>query len=88
MLLKLTNAIWWLFIACIPLAINRIAGFLSMYSCPPKGDCYNFAALARQDLENLFVIAAIGIWPVCIWHLGLRSIVKKLSRRGEQQKTP
>ena len=86
--LKVIRSLWWLFVAYVPFAIHRIAGFLSGYSCPPKGDCYNFAALARQDLESLFVISAIAIWPVCIWHLGLRAVVKKLSQHKAQRKNP
>jgi hypothetical protein len=82
-MLKFTKALWWLLLCTIPFAVGRIEGMLSGYHCPPAGDCYNFAALAKRDLSTLYAITAIAIWPPCIWHLGGRFVFKKLQRHHE-----
>jgi hypothetical protein len=68
--------IWWLFLASLPLIINHEAYLLSSYKCPP-GDCYNFAALVREDLEKLFVVSAVALWPPCAWFLVVKHIIKR-----------
>jgi hypothetical protein len=59
-MLKLAKVVWWLLLAYIPFEVHSIASSLSMFICPP-GDCYNFAALARHDLDDLYVFTAVVI---------------------------
>jgi len=84
-LLKFIKLMWWIFLASIPVAIYGGIRYLSGYNCPPVGDCYEMAALAKRHLESLYVIAAVGIWPPCVWHLGLGAIAKWLWRRNQRR---
>ncbi len=68
--LKVIKFIWWVFVATIPVWVFYEAQMLSGYNCPALGDCYDFAALVKQNLEVFSVVAAILLWPVCIWNLG------------------
>lgn len=81
LLLKIIKSIWWVFIAVIPVWLLFQAQMLSGYSCPVFGDCYDFAALVKQDLEVFSVVAAILLWPVCIWNLGGRHIFMIVKNR-------
>ena len=73
--------IWWLFVASLPLIILREADLLSTYKCPSVGDCYNIAALVRVDLERLFAVSAIALWPPCAWFLFAKHILQRWQQR-------
>lgn len=81
--IKVIKFLWWIFVAVIPLWILSKAELLSFYSCPLVGDCYDFAALVKQDLNMFFIVSSVLLWPVCIWNLGGRSLFLKLKRIGE-----
>jgi hypothetical protein len=81
-MLKFIKIVWWFVLALIPYAFIYEANFLWLYNCPAGGDCYDFAALVKEDLRILFFVSAALIWPVCIWNLGGKYIFLWLRRKS------
>lgn len=61
--------IWWLFVAIVPVVVNRFAKqTLVEIGCAP-GDCYLPGAQAAGNLFVLTYVFYCFMWPVCAWHV-------------------
>jgi hypothetical protein len=73
------QTLWWFALACVPIAILRVASHLyAEIGCPLQGDCYRPGTYAVFELELLAFVVAVLVWPACFWFLGGRLLFQRL----------
>jgi len=66
------NAMFWLAVACIPLAIHHEVVSFMVNNCMPGSECLNQAMPLIVQIGLVSWAARILLWPLAAWNLGGR----------------
>ena len=62
--------IFWLAVACIPLALNRVVVDFMVARCMPGSECLTHAMPLIINVTLVDWAARILLWPLSLWNLG------------------
>jgi hypothetical protein len=71
--------LWWVFVATIPSNVGEIiAEFSAAFGCQQRAECYPNPPFASpfKSLDLLETEVALLLWPVCVWFVMFRPIMK------------
>jgi hypothetical protein len=69
-LLRFFHVIFWLAIAYIPLALNRVVIDFMVTKCMVGSECLNYAMPLIVNIQLVDWAACILLWPLAAWNLG------------------
>jgi hypothetical protein len=82
--------LWWLAVATIPFEVGEIlAEFSAAFGCQQRAECYPDPPFSSpfKSIDLLEIETALLLWPVCVWFVMLRPIMKLIDAVSPAQES-